>query len=144
MSETEWHWAPGGAPMTLEQAAMVLLDPDADPAEWTEAARVANEARAKWGWPDPIPALVCNREIFICSLCGLDLEEDEQDDGASAHDACRLDDALKAVEAASRKIAAWEPVVRAVGIWLRIDGWTPTSVSDLAEAYKALPEDLRP
>jgi len=124
--------------MTLEQAAMVLLDPDSPAATWTEAARVANEARGGWSWPEPIPTTSRGREVFICSLCGLDLDEDEQDDGASAHDVCRLDNALKTIE-------AWRPVARAAvdfeAQWARLVPHAPQSdeLVTLLAAVRALP-----
>jgi len=133
--------------MTLEQAANVLVEPDAPAEEWAEAARVANEAREKWGWPESVPTKSLGHEVFICSLCGLDLEEDEVDDGASAHDSCRLDDALKTIE-------AWSPVVCAAvsldACYSGHPGWTPQDdgagdrLAGLLEAVRALQMSDRP
>lgn len=131
--------------MTLEMAANVLLDTDAPAEERAEAARVANEERSSWGdWPAPIPIPpVQGREYSICSLCALDLEENEIDDGASAHDACLLDEHAKVVQ-------AWSPVVRAAvefeAYWSKLVGHAPESdkLAAILTAVRALQASDRP
>lgn len=115
------HWQPGDLPMTLERAADVLSDSGADRVERAEAARVANEARAQWSFAVPISDGP-DDEVHICSECGLDLDEDEVDDCASAHSGCLLDEM-------ESTFAAWEPVVRAAveleACYQGETGWSP-------------------
>lgn len=117
----EKRWVPGDPPMTLERAADVLSDCDVTPEERAEAARVANEARAQWSFAVPISDRP-DDEVHICSLCGLDLSEDDVDDCASAHSQCLLNDVELTIE-------AWEPVVRAAvelgACYQGEPGWTP-------------------